>query len=77
MIPPRNRRIIEAVFEEYGRDIELRMDEDAPDFTFYVVGEYGEKPYVVGSVRYINHARDYLTNSFVPECFADEAQTWG
>lgn len=77
MIPPKNRRIIEAVFDLHGRDLPLVADDRVSLDTFYIVGEYGEKPYIKGHPRYINWARDILSNDFVPETYDDAASTWG
>lgn len=76
MIPAKQRRIIEAVLDLYPDDIEIRMDERLEDGAFHIVGEYGENPYILGSTRMVNWARDIRNNAFVPECYDDAASTW-
>jgi hypothetical protein len=76
MIPAKQRRTITAVLDLYPGDIELRMNDALPDGAFGIVGEYGETPYIVGSTRMINWARDIREGNLVPEIYSDEASTW-
>lgn len=75
-VPPKARRAIEAVLDLHPGDIEIRMDERLEDGAFYLSGAYGEVPFIVGSTRMVNYARDIRGNVFVPEVWADEASTW-
>lgn len=77
MIPQKARRTITQVLDLYPDDIELRMDERLSDGAFGIVGEYGETPYIIGSTRMINWARDIKNNAFVPETYDDAASVWG
>jgi hypothetical protein len=77
-IPAKTRRSIEAIFDVYGRDIAMKSDDTLPVSTLFVVGPGDAGEYkLVGSVRNINWAIDVRDNALVPECYDDEASTWG
>jgi hypothetical protein len=74
VIPPKQRRIIEAVLDLYPDDTPLLMRENLRDGAFFVVE--GDAPVIHGSTRMVNWARDIRNKHFVPECYDDEASTW-
>jgi hypothetical protein len=75
MIPRNARRSIEAVLDLHGK-LPVIIDDRLEDGTFFVVGEYGEKPYIKACVRWANWAIELRDNSLVPELYSDEASTW-
>lgn len=75
MIPAKQRRSIEAIFDAYGRDIRMKSDATLPLSTLFVIGHDAEYT-LVGSVRNINWAIDVRDNALVPEVWSDEASTW-
>jgi hypothetical protein len=77
-IPAKQRRIIEAIFESYGKHITMVMDENAPPDKLFLIEGAGPNggPVMKGGVRVINWARDIRDNAFVPECYDDAASTW-
>lgn len=75
-IPTKQRRSIEAIFDLYGNDIPLVMDERLGDGAHYLTSH--DQPKLVGCVRTINWARDIkdARENYVPEIYSDEATTW-